>query len=95
MSTRPVDMQKMMAESLEDLVEENERLQNELKEAIYFRFRIHQDITIKQLNIPGRIFARCDKGNGVKDYRVVWWCDGKRNDDWLYEYELVGDPQVA
>ena len=55
---------------------------------VQFTFRIGQDVTIKALELTGRVFARCDRGNGLHDYRVIWWADSKRNDEWLYENEL-------
>lgn len=59
--------------------------------SVKFKYEIHQDVLIEPLELPGKIFARCDRGNNVRDYRIVWWANGKRNDEWLYEHEL--EPQ--
>lgn len=56
--------------------------------AVTFKYDIGQDVYITSLHLPGRVFARCDRGHGVHDYRVVWWAESKRNDEWLYEHEL-------
>lgn len=55
---------------------------------VTFIFEIGQDVQIRALELTGRIFARCDRGNGLHDYRVVWWAESKRSDEWLYEHEL-------
>jgi len=56
--------------------------------AVSFKFGIHEDVNIAPLSLTGRVLARCDRGAGVRDYRVVWCSDSKRNDEWLYEHEL-------
>lgn len=53
-----------------------------------FKFNIGQDVWVKPLDLKGRVFACCDRGGGIHEYRIIWWSDGKRNDEWLYEYEL-------
>ena len=55
---------------------------------VIFAFAVHQDVTIAALGLPGRIFARCDRGDGAHTYRVIWWANGDRKDEWLYEHEL-------
>jgi hypothetical protein len=56
---------------------------------VQFKFALHQAVLIVPLKLEGVIFARCDRGDGIHDYRVVFWADGKRHDDWLYGYELT------
>lgn len=56
---------------------------------VTFRFRLQQDVQIVPLKLTGRVFARCDRGAGLSDYRVVYWSEGKRYDEWLYEHELT------
>lgn len=55
---------------------------------VHFRFGLHQEVKIIPLKLTGRIMARCDRGEGLHDYRVIYWADCKRNDEWLYEHEL-------
>lgn len=55
---------------------------------VNFRFSLHQDVQIIPLNLTGRVFARCDRGEGEHDYRLVYWANGDRRDQWLYEHEL-------
>lgn len=59
-----------------------------MSEPVFFDFENGEDVVIEALDLPARIFARCDRGGGLHDYRVVWWADGKRHDEWLYSYEL-------
>ncbi len=56
--------------------------------AVIFRFRLQQDVAIVPLKLTGRVFARCDRGEGLVDYRVIYWSEGKRCDEWLFEHEL-------
>lgn len=56
---------------------------------IQFRFALAQDVVIVQIKIEGKVLARCDRGHGLHDYRVIYWADSKRNDEWLYEFELT------
>ncbi|HKQ06626.1 MAG TPA: hypothetical protein VJ464_15945 [Blastocatellia bacterium] len=53
-----------------------------------FRFRLEQEVRIVALKLPGRIIARCQKVNAVPSYEVIWWADGQRHDEWLFEFEL-------
>ncbi|MEW5833614.1 MAG: hypothetical protein AB1832_01000 [Pseudomonadota bacterium] len=55
---------------------------------VTFRFRIAQDVKIAALELQGRVFARCDRGEGENNYRVIYWSNGARHDAWLYEHEL-------
>lgn len=55
---------------------------------VYFRFEIKQNVVISALRISARVFARCDRGNDIRNYRVIYWWDGKRYDDWVFENEL-------
>lgn len=55
---------------------------------VTFRFRLQQDVQIIPLKLTGRVLARCDRGEGLTDYRVIFWADNTRHDEWLYEHEL-------
>jgi hypothetical protein len=55
---------------------------------VEFQFSIGQDVTIAALKLKGRIFARCDRGLWL-EYRVIYWADSKRCDEWLCEHELT------
>jgi hypothetical protein len=54
---------------------------------VKFKFAFGEDVTITALNVSGKIMARGDRGNH-HDYRVVYWSDGSRKDDWLIEHEI-------
>ncbi len=55
-----------------------------------FRFALNQDVLILPLKpLRGRVFARCERGEGVVEYRVIYWAENKREDQWLYEHELA------
>jgi hypothetical protein len=56
--------------------------------SVKFKFMVGQEVFIKPLEtIQGVVYARCDRGN-FKDYRIVYWFNGARHDEWLYENEL-------
>lgn len=66
------------------ILEERSKIRKNLVE---FRFWINQDVLIVPMDITGRVLARCDRGN-FHEYRVVYWAESKRSDDWLCEFEL-------
>lgn len=55
---------------------------------VVFTYNIGQDVRIVALMLPGRVMARCDRGHGLHEYRVVYWANSERCDVWLYDYEL-------
>jgi hypothetical protein len=59
------------------------------EEAVSFRFRLNQDVLIVPLKLTGRVFAQCRRGEGFHEYRVIYWAEGKREDQWLFEHELT------
>ena len=59
---------------------------------VQFKYSLGQDVVIRDLGLTARIFARCDRGNDLHDYRVIWWAESKRNDEWLYQHELEAKP---
>lgn len=58
--------------------------------AIHFDFALQQEVVVLPLKVNGRVLARCDRGHGFLEYRVVYWYDGKRCDEWLLACELKG-----
>ena len=57
---------------------------------VFFKFEIKQDVDIIALNIQAKIFAKCDRGDNIHDYRIIYWYDGKRYDEWVFEHEIKG-----
>jgi hypothetical protein len=54
---------------------------------VEFLFDIGQAVTISPLKVPGTVLARCDRGQ-YREYRVVYWAESSRRDEWLLESEL-------
>lgn len=55
---------------------------------VIFKFAMFQKVTIKPLGrITGEVLARCDRGT-YREYRVVYWAESKRCDEWMLEDEL-------
>jgi hypothetical protein len=55
--------------------------------SVDFKFEIGNEVAIKALTFM--VLAHRDRGNGLHDYHIVYWRDGKRYEAWLYESELV------
>lgn len=53
-----------------------------------FAFSLGQEVRIRALGLSGTVMARMDRAGDIFEFRVIWWSDGKRNDEWLYENEL-------
>lgn len=62
-----------------------------MADGVYFKFDIKQDVQIIALKLPAKVMARCDRGNDIRDYRIVYWSDGKRYDEWVFEHEIKED----
>ena len=55
------------------------------------RFHLHQTVTIEAVECPARVTAICFRSLvDPPRYEVVYWMDGKRNQDWFDECELKG-----
>lgn len=56
---------------------------------VVFKFNIGDTVNILDANdISGRIACMLHNAKGNNEYQVVWWSDGKRQVEWLYEWEL-------
>lgn len=55
--------------------------------AIEFAHELGHQVEIKALGLMGVVIACCI-GDSGKTYRVVFWVDNKRQDEWLYSWEL-------
>lgn len=55
---------------------------------VRFRFKMEQDVKIVPLKLIGRVMGRSERSPGLHDYRVIYWADSKRHDEWLYDHEL-------
>jgi len=51
------------------------------------KFSLHQRVTITELETVGRVRNIQISIDGVA-YKVSFYIDGERNDEWLYEDEL-------
>lgn len=57
-----------------------------MSDTVIFRFSLGQTVYVPT-DCAGTVTGQCRKDTG-KAYLVVWWCESKRNDEWLYEFEL-------
>lgn len=56
---------------------------------IQFRFALNQDVQIAPMKVSGRVVAREERPGGIHRYQVVYWCESKRYDEWMYQHELT------
>lgn len=54
-----------------------------------FAFALGEKVDIQGTGCSGEVVARAEYISGSKDYRVVYWHNGSRNDIWFSERELV------
>ena len=54
---------------------------------VTFRFALRATVTIKAIDTLGTVDSVSKNLNG-EQYRVVFWCDGLRKQEWLYDWEL-------
>lgn len=59
-----------------------------MAESVTFAFKNYQTVTIKAVNAGGFVHARMANQHGEEEYRVRFWLDGKRQDEWFYAHEL-------
>lgn len=53
-----------------------------------FAFDFDQSVRIRALDLVGRVVGRSERPGDVFEFRVIWWSDGQRRDEWLFEHEL-------
>lgn len=52
-----------------------------------FQHEIGDQIWIKALNLKGVVMACCYRGL-ASDYRIIFWSESKRFDEWLFDFEI-------
>ncbi len=57
---------------------------------VTFAYSIGELVMLKDVSIPATVVRRADYGNHVHGYYCVWWFNGERRDEWVYEFELRG-----
>jgi len=57
---------------------------------IEFRYAIKQKVTVKAIGMPGRIEALLHEPENNM-YRVAYWNNGDRFQQWLHEYEIEAE----
>ena len=57
---------------------------------VQFAFGIPEQVTVTAVAAKGMVTGLEAGMRGAKRYHVVWWLDGKRNEEWLWENEIQG-----
>ncbi len=56
---------------------------------VTYAYSIGSRVVIAETGHPGVITGLMTESAGSA-YRIVWWNNGERKQEWLYEYELKG-----
>lgn len=59
-----------------------------MSDSVKFQFYCFQEVTIKAVEAKGFVHSRMNNATDINEYKVSFWMDGKRNDDWFFEFEL-------
>lgn len=57
-------------------------------EVVAFEFGSLQKVRIAAIGAPGFVHSRLANAEGQNEYKVRYWVDGDRRDDWFYAFEL-------
>jgi hypothetical protein len=55
--------------------------------SVEFKFEIEEEVKLKDIDMKGRVEAQLNNINGVQ-YGIVYWNNGARYSEYLYEWEL-------
>lgn len=58
-----------------------------MKETIEFAFSLGDKVIIVAIDRPGRVDSQTNDCRGLM-YRVIYWSEGSRKMEWVYEDEL-------
>jgi hypothetical protein len=54
---------------------------------VEFAYSVGQKVKVVPLALPGYVEALCLDNQGLT-YKVVYWSEGKRESQWLYDWEI-------
>lgn len=55
---------------------------------VVFPCKIGDEVRVRDVpELKGRVVGLCKQVHGIT-LRVVWWQDGRRNDEWMHDWEL-------
>ena len=57
-------------------------------DAVDFKFRLGQTVKVTAMDLTGTIVSRCEKHRNNHTYMVIYYANGDRRDEWMYEFEL-------
>ena len=57
------------------------------KRIVEFKYDIGDEVKIKAVSVNARVNAMLLDSTGVQ-YHVIYWDDGERRLEWVYEWEL-------
>lgn len=59
-----------------------------LNNTVCFKFVNYQTVNIKAIETKGFVFSRMNNEHDTNEYKVTYWIDSKRVQEWFYEFEL-------
>ena len=55
---------------------------------VVFMYDIGDEVKVEPIKMVGRVDSLCYDALGIQ-YRVVYWNDGQRCSQWLYDWEIA------
>lgn len=59
-----------------------------MSDSVAFEFRNLQQVRIRDIDARGFVFSRIANAENQNEFKVRYWMDGKRSEDWFYAFEL-------
>ena len=59
-----------------------------MSETVTFAFRSLQRVRVRELEAEGFVYSRLANAESQNEYKVKFWMDGKRCEEWFFEFEL-------
>lgn len=59
-----------------------------MSDTVTFAFKSFEGVRVRAINANGFVFSRMTNAQNENEYKVSYWLDGERKQDWFYEFEL-------
>lgn len=60
-----------------------------MSKTVEFAFDSLQKVKIKDIDAAGLVTSRLANAEGQNEYKITYWLDGRRQQEWFYEIELT------
>lgn len=63
-----------------------------MSETVEFKFKLYQKVRVEALRLDAIVVSRLNNKANINEYSVVFWSDNKRQQEWVYEWEIYACP---